>query len=364
MSLLRLPIERTRRAPGDGAPDLSIVVVTHNGQDLALETLASAMDQIGGASVEWVIVDSGSTDGTPEAIEARWPEIEVMRLPNVGFAAANNVGFAAAAGRYLLALNPDTVVRWGRFRALVEAMDARPEVGAASVIQEEADGSLQSMRRDPSVARALCEALLLRRVPGLRRFQERDLDQGAYAEERAADWLVGAVLLLRREVLEAVGGFDERFFMYSEEADLCRRIRAAGWEVRHLPVMRILHYGGAPNPRLVAQQSYSRLQYAAKHFGRPRALLYRAVLALHHLVRFAGLSVRPGRRERRTFELRALLVVLGLSQPPFGRHPTASGGLRKRSPSSGVHSVRAGGGLCDDAAVSTAPARSARRSAS
>ena len=102
-----------------------------------------------------MIVDSGSADDTPDAIEARWPEIEVMRLPNVGFAAANNAGFAVARGRYLLALNPDTVVRWGRFRALVDAMDARPRIGAASVIQEEADGSLQSIRRDPTVSRAL-----------------------------------------------------------------------------------------------------------------------------------------------------------------------------------------------------------------
>jgi GT2 family glycosyltransferase len=297
--------------------DLSIVIVTHNGRDMALETIESARAHAGGASVEWVIVDSGSTDDTPDAIEARWPDIEVIRLANIGFAAANNAGFAAARGRYLLALNPDTIVRWGRFSALVEAMDARPRVGAASVIQEESDGSLQSIRRDPSVWRALSEALLLRRLPGCRRWQERELDQAAYADERPADWLVGAVLVLRREAAVAVGGFDERFFMYSEEADLCRRIRAAGWEVRHLPVMRILHYGGAPNPRLAAQAAYSRMEYAAKHFGRTRAVLYRGVLALHHLVRLAGLTLRRRLPERRAGELRALQVVVGLAQPPF-----------------------------------------------
>ena len=300
-------------------PDLSVVVVIHNGRDLALATLESAMASVGDLEVEWVIVDSGSTDDTPDAIERAWPGIDVLRLPNVGFAAANNAGFAAARGRYLLALNPDTLVRWGRFQTLVDAMDARPRVGAASVIQEEFDGRLQSIRRDPSVPRALSEALLLRKLPGCRRWQERELDQGAYAEERAADWVVGAVLMLRREALADVGGFDERFFMYSEEADLCRRMRAAGWEVRHLPVMRILHYGGAPNPRLAAQASFSRLEYAAKHLGRGQARLYRAVLALHHFVRLVGLGLRPAKRERRAGELRALLVVLGLAQPPFGR---------------------------------------------
>jgi hypothetical protein len=275
------------------------------------------MSSLCGVTVEWVIVDSGSSDDTPSAIETRWPWIEVMRLSNVGFAAANNAGFAAARGRYLLALNPDTVVRWGCFRTLVDAMDARPRVGAASVIQEEADGSMQSIRRDPTVARALSEALLLRKLPGCDRLQERELDQVAYGEEREADWLVGAVLILRREVAEAVGGFDERFFMYSEEADLCRRIRDAGWEVRHLPVMRILHYGGKPNPRLAAQASFSRMVYAAKHFGRFEALTYRAVLALHHTLRIAGMALRRGMRERRTHEVRALKVVLGLADPPF-----------------------------------------------
>jgi GT2 family glycosyltransferase len=214
------------------------------------------------------------------------------------------------------------VVLWGRFQALVEALDARPEVGAASVIQEEADGSLQSMRRDPSVVRALSEALLLRKLPGLSRWQERELDQGSYAEERRADWLVGAVLVLRRETLDAVEGFDERFFMYSEEADLCRRVRDAGWEVRHLPVMRILHYGGAPSPRLVAQASFSRLEYAGKHLSSLGALLYRGALAVHHTTRFAALTLRRDNPERRAGEWRALQVVLGLAQPPFPRRTT------------------------------------------
>jgi GT2 family glycosyltransferase len=314
-----LPADLTAPEAAVAAPDLSIVIVTHNGRDLALASIESAMAKLGDLPVEWVIVDSGSTDDTPDAIEARWPEIEVVRVPNIGFAAANNVGFEAARGRYLLALNPDTEVLWGRFETLVRALDERPDVGAASVIQEEADGSLQCIRRDPSIGRALSEALWLRKLPGCGRWQERELDQAAYAQERGADWLVGAVLMLRREAVAQVGGFDERFFMYSEEADLCRRIRDAGWEVRHLPVMRILHYGGAPNPRLVAQAAFSRLEYASKHFGRLERGLFRGVLALHHLLRLASAAVRPGQGERRAGEARALKVVLGLAQPPFGR---------------------------------------------
>lgn len=298
-------------------PDLSVVMVTHNGRELALSSLESAMSGVRRRDVEWVVVDSGSTDGTPDALEARWPGLHVLRLANVGFAAANNAGFRAARGRYVLALNPDIELRWGDFDALVAAMDARPAVGAASVIQEESDGTLQSIRRDPSLGRALSEALMLKRLPGCAGWQERELDPDAYGEDREADWLVGAFLVLRWEALAAVEGFDERFFMYSEEADLCRRVRAAGWEVRHLPVMRILHYGGAPNPRLAAQMTFARLQYAAKHFGRGRAFAFRGVMALHHLTRLLGVAARGGHPERRAGEARALRVALGVAPPPF-----------------------------------------------
>ena len=298
-------------------PDLSVVIVTHNGRELALTTLESARAHVGDLCVEWVVVDSGSSDGTPDAIEARWRDIAVTRLDNVGFAAGNNVGFAACRGRYVLALNPDTEVRWGHFAALVAALDADPGTGAASVIQEESDGGFQSIRRDPSVLRALGEALWLRKLPGLEAWQERELDRQAYDKAQAVDWVVGAVLVLRRQALADVGGFDERFFMYSEEADLCRRVRQAGWTVRHIPVMCILHHGGKPNPRLAAQQTFSRLAYASKHFGPLHATSYRGVLALHHLLRLAAYALRPGRRERCAFERRAFLVALGLAPPPF-----------------------------------------------
>jgi N-acetylglucosaminyl-diphospho-decaprenol L-rhamnosyltransferase len=303
---------------------LSVVIVTHNGRELALRTLESAFEAAAGLNVEWVIVDSGSTDGTPDAIEDRWPDLSVLRLANVGFAAANNVGFKAAHGRYLLALNPDTEIRSGTFAELLDIMDAEPQIGAASVIQEKEDGTLQpSIRRDPSVGRALSEALWLRALPGLSFWQEQQMQPEAYERDHAVDWVVGAFLLLRRDVIDAVGGFDERFFMYSEETDLCRRIRDAGWQVRHLPSMRILHYGGAPSPRLMAQQAFSRIEYARKHFGHGRAALYRAIIALHHGVRAIAFRLVGGKSERQTGEREATRVALGLSAPPFAP-PVAS----------------------------------------
>ena len=267
-------------------PDLSIVIVTHNGRELALTTLESALSHVGDLSVEWVIVDSGSSDGTPEAIEERWPDISVTRLDNVGFAVANNVGFAASRGRYVLALNPDTEVRWGRFDALVAAMDADPRDRRR---ERHPGGERRQLPEHPprpdGVARArrgalAAQAARSRGVAGARARSSRRTTRSRPQTGSSA-----RSLLIRRAALADVGGFDERFFMYSEEADLCRRIRDAGWTVRHLPVMRILHHGGKPNPRLAAQQTFSRLEYASKHFGPLRAASYRAVLAVHHLLR-------------------------------------------------------------------------------
>ena len=150
-------------------PDLSVVVVTHDGRELALATLRSATQAVGDLTVEWHVVDSGSTDGTPEAVERHWPRMALTRLANVGFAAATNVGLRTARGRYVLLLNPDVEIVSGTFAALIRALDARPEVGLASVVQRAPDGALiPSICRDPSPARQLGEALGASRLRLLR----------------------------------------------------------------------------------------------------------------------------------------------------------------------------------------------------
>jgi GT2 family glycosyltransferase len=308
-------------------PDLSVVIVTHNGRDMALQTIRSARRTVEGAAVEWLIVDCGSTDGTAEAIEAEWSDVTVLRRPNIGFAAGNNVAFPRASGRYVLLLNPDVEVRWGSFDSLIEAMDRRPEVGAASVYQLAPDGSLlPSIRHFPSVGRKLGEAFFADRWPVGRHWQEAETRPWAYSAEHSADWLVGAFLIVRSEVLAHVGWLDERFFLYSEEADWCFRIRASGWDVRHLPVMAITHFGAArTRPELMAQLSHSKVLFAKKHFSRLRAAGVRGALALGHLLRLMLIvpiaGVRTGVRVRVRGEATALGVTLGLMNPPFKRKP-------------------------------------------
>jgi GT2 family glycosyltransferase len=300
--------------------DLSVVVVTYNGRERALETLRSARAASGDIAVEWLVVDNGSSDGTADAIAAEMPDVRIFRQDNIGFAAGNNVALEHVRGRYSLLLNPDVLVRHGSFAGLVRELDERPAIGVASVVQRDPEGALQpSVRRFPTAARQLGEALFTGRWAG-----EARLDEAAYSRELEADWLVGAFLIVRREALDAVGPLDERFFLYSEEKDWCMRIGRAGYEVRHLPTMEITHYtGDYERPSLSAQLAWSKLLFARKHFGRGRRLGIHASLALGYGLRAAALglaaTVRPRLRRRFDAERAALAVTLGLAPPPFGR---------------------------------------------
>lgn len=298
-------------------PDLSVVVVTHGGRELALRTLRSARAAAGAATIQWLVVDSGSGDDTAGAIAEEFADVRLFRRANIGFAAANNVALPHARGRYVLLLNPDVEVEQGTLAELVEELDRRPHTGAASVIQRAPDGTLQaSIRRFPSVGRQLGEALFAGRLVG-----ECESDEDGYRAEREADWLVGAFLVVRREALEAVGPLDERFFLYSEETDWCLRLRRAGWDVRHLPQLEIVHHqGGYAQPELAAQLAFSKLLFARKHYGRVRTGAIQGALALRHLLRaplFTALSIpRPRWRARAHGERRALSIALGLGAKP------------------------------------------------
>jgi GT2 family glycosyltransferase len=305
-------------AAGTPVPDLSVIVVTHGRPELALSTLRCAHAAAEGLAVQWLVVDSGSADDTPEQVERAFPDVELLRCENIGFAGANNRALALARGRYVLLLNPDVDIVSGTLAELLAALDERPEVGIASVIQQGSDEELQySIRRYPSALRSLGEAVAL---PWGRAREEERLS-ARYGEEGDADWLVGAFLIARAEVVRAIGGLDERFFLYSEETDWCYRARAAGWEVRHLPQMRVTHHTTpSTRPDLVAQLSYAKLLFARKHYAPGRSNAIRGALAARHLLRVLGLSARPWTRpeERLLAERHALAVVTGLAPPPFG----------------------------------------------
>lgn len=306
--------------------DLAIVVVSTNEAHWLERCLSTAFDRAGGASLEVIVVDNSSTDGTRELVESNFPQARVVSSPNRGFSYGNNRGLEQANARYLLLLNPDTEVIDGTFGELVGLLDARPQVGLVGVRQVTADGTLwPTIRRFPSVTRALGEALFCERWPIHPAWAgERVLDPRAYELERECDWTSGSFMLARREALLSAGLLDERSFIYSEEPDLCMRIKRAGWQIRHLPQMTIVHHAGKAGlrPQMVAQDAYARKQYARKYFGPAHRGLYLSALSARHLIRATGArdastdatACREGAR-------RALLTLAGRAEPPFGAPP-------------------------------------------
>lgn len=306
--------------------DLAIIVVSTNEARWLRPCLSTVFERLGALDADVVVADNRSTDGTRELVEQEFPRARVVTCENRGFAHANNRAFLTTDARYVLFLNPDTEILDGTFEELVERMDASPEIGLAGVRQLTPAGDVfPTIRRFPNALRALGEALGSERYPVRGSWLgERELDPAAYEREVACDWTSGSFMIARREALDGAGILDERFFIYSEETDLCLRIKNAGWDVVHLPLMTIVHYvakAGA-NPRLAAQDAFARWLYSRKHFSPVHRAGYLTALALGYGLR----SVAPGRdrgaaRARRSASRAALSALLGLRPPPFGPPP-------------------------------------------
>jgi hypothetical protein len=247
-----------------------------------------------------ILVDSDSEDGSVESVSDL--PIRIERLPeNHGFAYACNRGWELGSAPLVLFLNPDATIDTGSLQRLADvARDTR--VGAVAPRIVEADGSLDfSMRRFPRLRTTYAQALFLHRLfPQAEWSDELVRDPAAYANTSSPEWVSGACMLLRRDLLERLGGLDEGFFLYCEDIDLCRRVRDAGFEVRFEPGAVVTHSGGASAPRaqLLPVLAASRIRYARKHRSRPVAALERAGVVLgavtHAAVARGGRATRQG----------------------------------------------------------------------
>ncbi len=303
------------------AHDVCAIVVSHEGKHWLEPALSSLFAHAGPVDLDVVVVDNGA-DGSAEYVEERFEGARAIHCANRGFAHANNRAAINADARYVLFLNPDTEVVDGSLAELVAQMDANPELGLAGCRQLDADGRLcPTARRFPSVRRAIGEALGPERLSFARCLGESELDLAGYAEELPCDWTAGSFMLARREALASAGLLDERFFFYSEEVDLCLRIKRAGWQIRHLPAMTIVHYGGSTeaSPRMEAQMAFARSQYAAKHFGPLRRRAFVSAIGLRHATRWLAFSRK--RPDRAAAHKQALLTLMGRTEPPFGAPP-------------------------------------------
>jgi GT2 family glycosyltransferase len=317
-----------------GLDDIAVIIVSTNEAHWLRPCLRSVFAHLGDVLADVVVVDNESDDGTADVVGDEFPAARVVRCRNHGFSHANNRALMTCDARYVLFLNPDTEVLQGTFGELLRAMDARPTVGLIGVRQVMGDRRLDlTIRRFPNALRALGDALAAERLP--RRpswLGERHLDPADYDREVACDWTSGSFMLARREAIESAGFLDERFFMYSDEVDLCRRIKTAGWEVRHLPLMTILHHAGKAGvkPSIESLAAYTRIVYARKHFSPAHRALFSSAVFLGHSLRavYAG----SGEESRRIKDANRQVVATLLGRAPVPHGPPSRFSVRIAGP--------------------------------
>jgi len=287
--------------------EVDVVVVTYR----SCETVRGSLELLAGKeSVRVFVVDNASGDSTLDIVRA-FPVEAIALEENRGFAHGCNVGAAAGNAPHVLFLNPDARIAPAAVEALAAAAETDASVGVAAPRIVEPDGTLDfSLRRFPRLRSTFAQALFLHRLfPNADWVDEVIRDTSVYERPGTAEWVSGACFLIRRPVLEQVGGLDESFFHYSEDMDVCARVRKAGYDIRFVPEAVAEHEGGASAPRhgLLPILAASRIRYSKKHDSPLVALATRAGVALgaatHTIVSGGGVAARRG-------HLRALAVAL------------------------------------------------------
>ena len=252
---------------------LSIVIVSYNARQDLEACLQSLHDHPPARRHDIVVVDNASTDGSPEAVAAKWPSVQLLRMGrNAGFSAANNAGIRATRGELVLLLNSDTIVPAGAIDRLIARLDATADAAVAGPRLIDANGAPElsfgrMMAPLTELRQKVVGRLYARRSGPADRWVRRET-----AREQFVDWVSGACLLVRRADAEAAGLLDERFFLYTEDVDFCASIRARGRRVLFTPAAEIVHLRGRSRATVpaAANAAYRRshLAFYEKHHPR------------------------------------------------------------------------------------------------
>src|ERR671925_887151 len=267
---------------------ISIIIVSWNTASFLENCLASILANPPTSQFENWVVDNASTDDSPRMVREIFPQVHLVEnRENVGFARANNQAIQRCTGKYILLLNPDTLVASGALQALVDFLDEHPEAGAAGARILNPDGSLQiSSHPRPTLSRELWR---LFHLDSLSPYAEYPLTKWETNQTQEVDLLMGACLLLRKEVLDQVGFLDEDYFIYSEEVDLCYRIQRAGWRLFWVPQAEVVHFGGQSTQQAPTEMFlhlyHSNIKYFRKHYGPSAAQIYKLILMIAALSR-------------------------------------------------------------------------------
>ena len=281
--------------------ELAAVVVNYNSGAFLERCLASIRAAPGGEGTEIVVVDNASSDDSAERAVRAHPATRLVANPsNRGFAAAANQGIAATKASYVLLLNPDAEIVAGSLDSAVKVAEEHPRAGVIGLLVRNPDGTLQpSARKVPSLAEALGHAFVGPFAPNNRWSRAYTMAGWDRTSEREVEWVSGSAMLVRRNAFEEVGGFDQAYFMYVEDVDLCTRLRSRGWSVLFTPEVEVIHETGVSSRarfrRLAFEHSRSIYRYFSLHRARGPAVLLKPFVRTALWAR----ALLTGRRTRR-----------------------------------------------------------------
>ncbi|HIK15695.1 MAG TPA: glycosyltransferase family 2 protein [Leptolyngbyaceae cyanobacterium M33_DOE_097] len=273
----------------------SIIVVNYNSYPAIVECLRSIQAQIQSVPYELIVVDNASSDDSVAQIKTQIPDCRVIQLTkNVGFGAGNNAGVQVASGEYLFFLNPDTVLLEDSLKILLQKIAKNPELGIVAPRIIYPDGRLQlSTAWEISL---LGEYKTRKQLADYERGNHQVEIEAEYAHDRAVEIVLGSAFLMTKALFQMVGGFDEQFFMYFEESDLCQRVRARGYQILYTPDTTLVHLHGTSvqkiPDKMIVEYRRSQLYYYRKHHSWLEQFFLRSYL----LAKFGLQSLKRGDR--------------------------------------------------------------------
>jgi len=281
-------------------PDLSVIIVSYNTREILRACLDKVLQAGEGMNMQVIVVDNASRDGSAEMVQQDFPTIQVIASDiNLGFAAGNNLGFKHASGRYIVLLNPDAMLPTDALQVAMQHMEENPDAGMGGARLLGRTGKLEpSARKFPSLLNEiLVISGLAARFPGSRFFGRFDRSWDDPERPAKVDWVPGAFAIIRKSALLEIGEFDERFFLYYEEVDLCRRFNNGGWGIWYWPDIIVRHWGGessktvehvefsSSGSQLTLWRMRSALLYYRKHHGAISTWLVSQLEMSWHLIR-------------------------------------------------------------------------------
>ncbi len=295
---------------------VSIILVNYNGAEVVLNCLRSLVQFLHAVPYEIIVVDNASTDGSAALIVQHFPTVRLIKqAENRGFGAGNNAGATDANGEFLFLLNTDTLLTSDVLPPLITLMKADPMVGIIGTKLLNADGTLQlSVADEISLAG---EYKTLRQLKQYTDLQQRDAIEQKFQRVQTVDIVIGAAFFIRRSLFETLNGFDETFFMYFEESDLCQRSRDRGWQVLYTPDVAIIHLGGYSvskvSDRMRLEYRRSQLYYYQKH----RPVWEQILLRLYLMIKFTIAALKSFKPT----DLAIIRLLLDFNHYPITLHP-------------------------------------------